>query len=164
MDKLKLLMALLTIYENNFRVLHWKLSGTGFHTAHERYGGYYDSLGDHMDMIAEQIISLGGKPVNMQEALSTIESSNIHAIIIAPNESYHVEAADRAAYTMFNLLYQIADEINNSDLMPDVIDVTTELARYYRVEGYYKLGRALESAPIEAPTQETPITGPEELE
>ena len=52
MEKFALYLALLTIYENNCRQLHWKLSGNGFHTAHGRFGTYYDQLGTFMDETA----------------------------------------------------------------------------------------------------------------
>ena len=50
--------ALLTLTENNMRVIHWKLKGDDFNVTHSRYGMYYEKLGEMMDETAEQIMGL----------------------------------------------------------------------------------------------------------
>jgi hypothetical protein len=143
--KLRVYMALLTLNENNFRVLHWKLCNKGFQTAHVRFGGYYDQLGDYMDETAEQMISMGMTPVNMSDALGVVrESEDVHGIIMSAEQSYDVKTADIAAKNMFDQLYSLAASLADEDDLPiDVQDVFTGHARYFRIEGSYKLGRSL---------------------
>ena len=43
--------ALLTLTENNMRVIHWKLKGDDFDVVHPRYASYYEKLGEMMDEI-----------------------------------------------------------------------------------------------------------------
>lgn len=140
MDEMRLYLSLLTIYENNMRMLHWKLAGHGFHTAHERFGKYYEELGTYMDETAEQIISLGGTPVNAAEAISIVRESDVDAFLIESNRDYDKESANAAAKKMFDQLYAAASEID--DIPDDVEDVFVGHMRYYRLEGAYKLGRA----------------------
>lgn len=160
MDELRLYLSLLTIYENNMRMLHWKLAGKGFHTAHERFGKYYEELGQYMDETAEQIISLGGSPVNMAEAIGIVRESDIDAFLIESNRDYDGMSANSAARKMFDQLYAAADI---DDLPDDVEDVFVGHRRYYRLEGMYKLGRAgVKSGPMEHHPEPEPI--PEEEE
>lgn len=144
MEKFALYLALLTIYENNCRQLHWKLSGKGFHTAHERFGTYYDQLGTFMDETAEQAITMNQSPVNVSDALKLVQESDIDAILINSAEDYCGKSANVAAYKMLTQLYNLATEIlKDESLAEDVRDVFMGHAKWYRIEGLYKLGRAL---------------------
>lgn len=144
MDKLSLYLALLTLYENNCRQLHWKLSGKGFHTGHERFGTYYDQLGTFMDETAEQAITMGQSPVNVADAMTLVQESDVDGLIINGSEDYCGKAANVAAHKMFTQLYNLSTEILKDEaLAEDVRDVFMGHAKWYRIEGLYKLGRAL---------------------
>ena len=137
-------LALLTVYESNSRTLHWLLSGDGWHTAHERYAGYYEELGEFMDQTAEQLLSMGMQPVNDAEALELVKASNIDAFLLSTDKAYSVATADEAAYRMFKQLHDFALELADDDdnYPDDVCDVFMDQARWFRIEGLYKLGRA----------------------
>lgn len=139
MDHMKLYLSLLTLYENNMRILHWKLAGNGFHMAHERFAGYYETLGDYMDEAAEQMITLGGNPVGVNDAIGVVRDSDVDAFLVDPNKNYTGEEANEAAYKMFNQLYGLAKEVD--DVPDDVEDVFIGHMKYYRIEGMYKLRR-----------------------
>lgn len=140
-------LAALTIYENNFRVLHWKMCGPGFHVAHERFGTYYDTLGTFMDQTAEAMISIGDSPVNLMQAIEILQSDSIPAIVIGPEDNYSVDAADTAAKDMFTLLYSMSSQLAEETEMPaDIADIFMDHARYYRLENNYKLGRRFATA------------------
>ena len=72
MDEQELYMALLTVYENNFRGLHWKLSGHNFNNNHTRFSEYYEQLGTYLDETAEQMIIQGKTPVSSSRALDIL--------------------------------------------------------------------------------------------
>ena len=56
-------------------------------------------------------------------------------------------AANQAAYRMFKLLNQLSVEIATDDGIPaDVADVFMDHAKWFRIEGLYKLGRAMDDA------------------
>ena len=146
MQSLRTYMAMLTLYENNFRILHWKLAGAEFHKTHERFGAYYDQLGTFMDETAEQMITLGETPVSSRDALSILQGeTGFTAVMIDPALDYSADAANHAAYHMFEQLREMAVELADADddeLPIEVSDVFMDHARWYRIEGMYKLQRA----------------------
>lgn len=144
MTDIRTYMAYLTLYENNFRILHWKLAGPHFHCNHERFGGYYDHLGTLLDETAEQAITIGLAPVSSRDALTLLDADINTAIIIDPTLDVSGEAADVAANHMFEQLRSMASEIaTDTSIPPEVADVFMDHARYFRIEGTYKLGRTL---------------------
>ena len=160
-ESLRNYMAVLTVYENNFRVLHWKLCGRDFHVTHSRFGDYYDEMGTFLDETAEQILSLGGTPVNSHEALAMLESSNTNVIVIDPSSDYSSEAADTAALQMFTTLYGMSSALmSDSSIGQDVQDVFLQHSKYYRLEGFYKLKRAMCASGTPSPAATTPVVTP----
>lgn len=153
MADIRLYLALLTVYESNCRTLHWCLrSKNGWHTGHEWFATYYEQLGEYMDQTAEQILTIGGRPVNDAEALKLVEESQVDAFLLGTDQDYDMYTANMAAYRMFKQLHEMALELEDSDDLPDdVADVFMDHARWFRIEGLYKLGRATEDAKQEEP-------------
>lgn len=144
MDDMKLYFAALTLYENNMRILHWKLHGPEFHKTHERFADYYEQLGDYMDETAEQMITLGMNPCSSAEALNIVRDSEIDGFVLDGNLDFDMQTAESASYKMMSQLYTLAEELESEDDLPvDVQDVFTAHARYFRIEGLYKLARRL---------------------
>lgn len=139
-----LYMALLTLHENNFRGLHWKLTGPGFETNHVRFGEYYDKLGELMDQTAELMITQGINPVGFATLMEIIQSDEVDTSYVDMSKDYDPYSANVAAAKIFDELYQYASKLASDDSLPvDVQDAYTTHAGYYRIEGKYKLGRAL---------------------
>lgn len=165
-----LYLALLTLYENNFRGLHWKVQGCGFHVDHERFGGYYDKVGEFMDQTAEALISQGFPPVGIPKALDILNQVEIDAFTIDMEKDYDGDVANIAAHRMFTQLYEQSAALAKNDELPiDIQDLYTEHARYFRVEALYKLARAIpknvETPPAAEPEPEPapePQSGSEE--
>lgn len=136
--------ALLTLAENNMRVIHWKLIGTDFHEAHARYGEYYEQLGVFMDETAEQMITLGYTPMNMSNALVLLgKDTGVHATIMNPELSYTSMVADKVTKKMFDELYDFAAHLAVDAAIPsDVQDVFMNQAKWFRITSIYKLDRA----------------------
>lgn len=143
-DKMRLYLAALTIYENNMRILHWKLRGPDFHTTHERFGDYYEELGKYMDEAAEQIISMGDDPVNSSDAMEIVRQSDLNGFVLKADADYPDDSAENAAYNMMEQLYKLSSELAGDDSLPiDVSDVFMGHAKYFRIEGMYKLARRI---------------------
>ena len=143
-DKMRLYLAALTIYENNMRILHWKLRGPDFHNTHERFGDYYEELGKYMDEAAEQIISMGGDPVNSSDAMEIVRQSDLNGFVLKADADYPDDSAENAAYNMMEQLYKLSSELAGDDSLPiDVSDVFMGHAKYFRIEGMYKLARRI---------------------
>lgn len=142
MDRQVIYLALLTLHENNFRGLHWKLHGQSFHTDHVRFGGYYDKLGAFMDETAELMISMGITPVGISGLMDILNSDEVNTSYIDMSKDYSAEAANVAAAQIFNELYECATALANDESIPvDIRDTYSEQAKYYRIEGKYKLER-----------------------
>lgn len=139
-----LYMALLTLYENNLRGLHWKLMGPNFNMDHLRFGDYYDKLGCFLDETAEMMISMGISPISVMSLNDILSSDEINAIAIDMSKDYTGEAANIAAQQMFTQLYEKAAALAKDDSLPvDVQDVYMAHAKFYRIECLYKLQRTL---------------------
>ena len=162
-----LYMALLTLYENNLRGLHWKLAGPNFNKDHLRFGDYYDQLGTFLDETAEMMITMGIPPVSVMMIHEILSGDDVNAISIDMSRDYTGEAANTAAQQMFTQLYEKAAALAKDDSLPvDVQDVYMAHAKYYRIECLYKLQRTLanqtgEPNPADnpAPAEEPPVEG-----
>ena len=105
-----------------------------------------------MDQTAEQMITLGENPVNDQEALQQVEQSDINAFMISGDMELDVMTANRSCSIMMTQLYDLVLSIATDDSIPaDVQDVFMDHARWYRIEGKYKLGRAIREHSPENP-------------
>lgn len=137
--------ALLTLAENNMRIIHWKLIGPDFHEAHARYGEYYEQLGVFMDETAEQMITLGYAPMNMSNALMLLgKDTGVHATIMNPELSYTSKVADEVTKKMFDELYDFAIHLAVDAVLPsDVQDVFMNQAKWFRITSIYKLSSTI---------------------
>lgn len=146
MEDIRVYMAALTVYENNMRIIHWKLHGPDFHKTHERFGDYYEEFGKYMDETAEQMITLGQNPLNYSEAMDILQNSSIDAFTLSGGMDFDPKGAETTAYKMFRQLYDMASELAGEDDLPiDVQDVFMGHAKYFRIEGLYKLARRIEA-------------------
>ncbi|MCM1295225.1 MAG: hypothetical protein NC311_06760 [Muribaculaceae bacterium] len=144
MDKQVVYLALLTLHENNFRGLHWKLHGPSFNTDHLRFGEYYEKLGQFMDETAELMISMGVAPVGVAGLMNILNSDEVNTSYIDMEKNYSADAANVAAKQIFNELYGYAADLAKDESIPvDMQDIYAGHAAYYRIEGMYKLGRTL---------------------
>lgn len=154
-EKLKMYLSLLKIYADCTQMVHWKNIGAGFHTAHPRYGEYYGELIEFMDQTAEQMITLGLNPVSYPEALAIVrDSDDVHGIMVTSDMNFTESSGDTVCLNMFNQLYELAESLADDDDLPvDVQDVFMSHAKWYRIEGKYKIARNLKaSTTTPAPT------------
>jgi len=144
MDKQVVYLALLTLHENNFRGLHWKLHGPSFNVDHLRFGDYYEKLGQFMDETAELMISMGVSPIGVAGLMNVLNSDEVNTSYIDMEKDYSAESANIAARQIFLELYNCAADLAKDESIPvDVQDIYAAHAAYYRIEGMYKLGRIL---------------------
>lgn len=146
--------ALLTLTENNMRVIHWKLKGDDFDVVHPRYASYYEKLGEMMDETAEQMITMGHIPMNISNTLMHLgKDIGVDATIMNPELDYTSRIADETTYKMFSELYDFASHLAVDAALPtDVQDVFMGHAKWFRIEGLYKLGRRV-NAPVVVPQE-----------
>ncbi len=57
------LLADATLFYQKLRAMHWLVEGREFFALHGKFEALYNSWADHIDDIAERILTVGGKPL-----------------------------------------------------------------------------------------------------
>lgn len=110
--KLKLLDALLRLYEQNFRNLHWNAVGEDFNDSHKDITTeYYEMLSKDVDFIAEVLCMYNTCPVNYMEAAEMISSAENKYIMVESDRKY--TRKDICEYTdlMFKDICKLLSEV-----------------------------------------------------
>jgi len=53
---------------------HWFVKGQHFFTLHEKFEEFYNEANEHIDVLAERILSIGGTPVSTLKAIMELAS------------------------------------------------------------------------------------------
>lgn len=70
-DALNGLLADATVFYQKLRAFHWLVHGRQFFGLHAKFEEMYDAWADHIDDIAERILTVGGTPLaSLSEMLS----------------------------------------------------------------------------------------------
>ena len=85
------LLAILINYHHNFRILHWKVTGCHFDEYHELCANYYETLQEHVDLIAEIGINYNEQPLGLVEAFELLKKDSDNYKIIDPKDNYDEE-------------------------------------------------------------------------
>lgn len=84
-DALNIYLADLNVYYRKVQNYHWNVVGQGFFTVHAKLEEIYDSVNEKIDVIAERILSIGGRPYgNMKKYLeiTSIKEANDEDITV----------------------------------------------------------------------------------
>lgn len=63
-QELDVLLADFHVFYQNLRNYHWNVTGPQFFQLHELFEKLYDGVSEHIDNLAERILTLGGKPTH----------------------------------------------------------------------------------------------------
>ena len=142
MGKFNKALSLLTVHENNCRVLHWNSIGCHFSEAHEKAAGFYEKFGEMLDKVTEMAIVCDEKPVTVFTAVSTLAGDDNEYIIVNPENDYeykevvaNLEAISKEIYPEVCALQKELPE----DLRPEL----DPFLEWLRIEAFYKLGQFL---------------------
>lgn len=116
--KLKLLDALLRLYEQNFRNLHWNSAGLEFNDSHKNITTeYYEMVSEDVDAVAEILCMFDVNPANYVEAYELISKSENQYLIIDSGKKYTkaeiVELSETMLKDICDLLAGIITQIQN---------------------------------------------------
>ena len=110
--KLKILDALLRLYEQNFRNLHWNSIGLEFNDSHKNITTeYYEMLSKSVDEVAEILCMYGVDPANYIEALDIIQSCEKKYLIVDSKTKYSKEEIVKSADIMLKDICQLFEEL-----------------------------------------------------
>lgn len=71
MESLNKQVANLTVLYTKLHNYHWYVKGSHFFTLHEKFEELYDEATEHLDELAERLLTIGGSPVGtLKEALA----------------------------------------------------------------------------------------------
>ena len=71
------LLANFQVYYQNLRGLHWNIKGRSFFELHLKFQELYTDSQEKIDLIAERILTLGGKPLHTFEDYSKLAKVNV---------------------------------------------------------------------------------------
>ncbi|ADY30326.1 MULTISPECIES: Dps family protein [Cellulophaga] len=124
-SKLNVLLSSFQVYYQNLRGVHWNIRGRRFFDLHMKFEELYTDANEKVDMIAERILTLGGKPLHTFE-----DYMSISKLPVGKNISVDVEAIKLIVNSLKELLVierdllELSDDANDegtNSLMSDFI-------------------------------------------
>ncbi len=98
-ESLNNLLANFQIYYQNLRGLHWNIKGKSFFELHVKFEEYYIDSQEKIDMIAERILTLEGKPLH-----TFIDYVELAEVPVGKNISSDIESVDLIMNSLSKLL------------------------------------------------------------
>ncbi len=114
-------------FESQTKQAHWNVKGPDFIALHQLFDQVYEHAGEHVDLIAERIVQLGGIAEGTVKAVAKRSQMPDYPLTISTGKE-HVEALSRAiAWFGENIRKAIdqADEVNDKG----TADLFTEVSR-----------------------------------
>ncbi|NMH27331.1 Dps family protein [Flavobacterium silvaticum] len=126
-DELNTLLANFQVYYQNLRGIHWNIRGKRFFDLHVKFEELYNDAQLKIDLIAERILTIGGKPLHTFE--DYIKENQLE---IGKNISEDVKAVHLVVSSLTGLLKierpilaksaEINDEGTNSMISDFIVD------------------------------------------
>lgn len=107
----RLLLAILIVYQQNFKILHWCASGAEFHTQHDQANKYYSKLEDDIDNVAEICMINGIRPLNTRDAFEMLEKSRGDYLQLSAEQDYKMEDFISYCDIMFDSILQVINAV-----------------------------------------------------
>ena len=98
-NDLNVLLANFQVYYQSLRGLHWNIKGKNFFELHVKFEEFYNDSQLKIDMIAERILTLQGKPLHTFE-----EYTAIAKVPVAKSISNDIEAVELIVISISELI------------------------------------------------------------
>lgn len=135
------LLAILINYHHNFRILHWKVTGCHFDEYHELCANYYETLQEHIDLIAEIGIIYNEQPLGLVEAFELLKKDSDNYKIIDPKDNYDEEDIIENIDIMFKDIMKAIESLLEESKIDKNLGVRSKLEgmyEFYDTECNYK--------------------------
>lgn len=128
--ELNLYLADLNVMYTKLHNLHWYVSGPHFFTLHEKYEEFYTTFAEAIDVVAERILSIGGKPTaSLQTFLNDARIKELPAADIDGVASVQKIVEDFTFLeAQTKVIIQLADTVEDAPTG----DLFTEFAEWYQ--------------------------------
>jgi starvation-inducible DNA-binding protein len=108
-NELNVLLANFQVYYQSLRGLHWNIKGKNFFELHVKFEELYNDSQLKIDMIAERILTLQGKPLHTFSAYTSLAT-----VPVAKDISNDEEAVETVVNSLSELLSIEREILDNS--------------------------------------------------
>lgn len=116
---LRVFLAALIVYQQNFKLLHWCAKGNNFDTIHEQAKKYYEKMDKDIDDVAEICLICNLRPLNIKEAYNLLEESDNEYLQLDSSEDYDMEDFTKYTDIILKSIISIIEELLDSDGIDD---------------------------------------------
>jgi starvation-inducible DNA-binding protein len=109
-NELNILLANFQVYYQSLRGLHWNIKGKNFFELHVKFEELYNDSQLKIDMVAERILTLQGKPLH-----TFTEYTSLAKVPVAKDVSNDIEAVEVIVNSLSELLSIEREILNKSD-------------------------------------------------
>lgn len=113
-DDLNVLLSSFQVYYQNLRGIHWNIKGKRFFDLHVKFEELYNDAQLKIDLIAERILTIGGKPLHTFQ--DYVDNNKIK---VGKNISVDEEAVHLIVTSLSELLKIERELLNKSDEVND---------------------------------------------
>jgi len=117
------LNSVFTLYERNFRMLHWLAKGKKFDRIHKLSEDYAEMVHGDIDVTAEMALRLNLCPSNLAEVLKDVEDNDIKHIYIECGSNIDYEEFVKYSEIMLGNILKIVGAVRNSEEMQEDINM-----------------------------------------
>ncbi|ACZ01297.1 Dps family protein [Streptobacillus moniliformis] len=136
-DALNIYLADLNVFYRKVQNYHWNVVGQGFFTVHAKLEEIYDAVNEKIDIIAERVLSIGGRPYgSMKKYLEVTTITEAKDEDITVKELLNVLIVD-----VENLLGQVKNLKNITDEEGDFgtsAELDNHIAEYEKLLWMFK--------------------------
>ena len=113
------LQSNLTIFANNIKMLHWNCKGDEFGCMHDELtNDLYDKMTDDVDRVAEMMIRLSLRPLNLYEVVEIGEENDTP--VVNSNYLYEKEEVYKYIQKMLIVIMKNIEETLELDVIQDI--------------------------------------------
>ena len=113
------LQSNLTIFANNIKMLHWNCKGDEFGYMHDELtNDLYEKMTDDVDRVAEMMIRLSLRPLNLYEVVQIGEENDIP--VVNSNYLYEKEEVYKHIQKMLIVIMRNIEETLELDVIQDM--------------------------------------------
>lgn len=116
---LRVFLAALIVYQQNFKLLHWCAKGHNFNMIHEQAKNYYEKMDKDIDDVAEICLICNLRPLNIKEAYSILEESDGEYLQLDSSQDYDIDAFIQYTDVMLKSILSMIEELTDSDEIDD---------------------------------------------
>ncbi len=116
---------MLIVQRSNFQTLHWKIKGDDFDNMHANVtNGYYETVSDDIDDVAEILLRRSENPVNVITACRmVIDKAGKDVLYSTENDYTRNEVIEYCAKSLSLILTEIEESLESDEIKSNIKNV-----------------------------------------